>query len=257
MTLRSAITCGSGVPGVLVTLAALTLLWTGKSGPVGSGAGNEVASVPAPATAGGGASKVPPVDAIPAPVETNATKRGFLMGFTSWPHTATAEAVQGTYAFIGTNADLIVEHLDDGVPWAEALRDAPFPKAFLEKIEGRRNSRPPGTELLLSLTPLNLGRNGLAECAGNGQRPPLPEELKGRPFDDPQLVRAYANYCRRMVEFQGLEPRHDRALHRRARVGRNLRRAHRLLSSADRRRRRIDSGAQGQSGHRGLAADGL
>jgi hypothetical protein len=134
-------------------------------------------------------------------VNTNAATRRFLMGFTSWPYAATVEAVQGTYAFIGTNADFIVEHLDDGVPWAESLRDAPFPKAFQEKIEGRRKNRPPGTKLLLSLTPLNMGRSGLAESAGNGQRPPLPQELKGKPFDDPQLVRAYANYGRRMVEF--------------------------------------------------------
>ena len=123
------------------------------------------------------------------------------MGFTSWPYAATADAVQGTYAFIGTNADLVVEHMDDGVPWVESLREVPFPKAFLDKIEGRRKSRPPATKLLLSLTPLNMGRNALAESAGNGQRPPLPAELKDKPFNDPQLVRAYASYCRRMVEF--------------------------------------------------------
>jgi len=123
------------------------------------------------------------------------------MGFTSWPYAATAEAVQGTYAFIGTNADLVVEHLDDGVPWAESLRDAPFSKAFQEKITARRKNRPPRMKLLLSLTPLNVGRNALAESAGNGQRPPLPAELKDKPFNDPQLVRAYASYCRRMVEY--------------------------------------------------------
>ncbi len=187
--------------GVVVALAALTLLWTGTSGPVGSGAGNAVGSVPAPATAAGDASTVSLTGAGAASVEANAAKRGFLMGFTSWPYAATTEAVQGTYAFIGTNADLVVEHLDDGVPWAESLRDAPFPRTFQEKLEGRRKNRPPRTKLLLSLTPLNMGRNGLAECTGNGQRPPLPAELKGKPFDDPQLARAYANYCRRMVEF--------------------------------------------------------
>jgi hypothetical protein len=160
-----------------------------------------VDSVRVPEPAGGSAGLAAPASASSTLVQTGAVKRGFLMGFTSWPYAATTEAVQGTYAFIGTNADLIVEHLDDGVPWAESLRDAPFPKAFLEKIEGRRKNRPPGTKLLLSLTPLNMGRNALAECAGNGQRPPLPEELKGKPFDDPQLLRAYANYCRRMVEF--------------------------------------------------------
>jgi hypothetical protein len=140
-------------------------------------------------------------DTDPAETQIQAVRRGFLMGFTSWPYAATAEAVQGTYAFIGTNADLVVEHLDDGVPWAESLRDAPFSKAFQEKITARRKNRPPRMKLLLSLTPLNLGRNALAESAGNGQRPPLPAELKDKPFNDPQLVRAYASYCRRMVEY--------------------------------------------------------
>ena len=140
-------------------------------------------------------------DADPPEAQIQAVRRGFLMGFTSWPNAATVEAVEGTYAFVGTNADLIVEHLDDGVPWAESLRDAPFPKAFQEKLEGRRKNRPPGAKLLLSLTPLNMGRNALAESAGNGRRPPFPAELEGKPFDDPELVRAYASYCRRMVEF--------------------------------------------------------
>jgi Glycosyl hydrolase family 53 len=159
------------------------------------------ANIQAPEAIGKRASAVAPASPNLAHAQTNGTKRGFLMGFTSWPYAATFEAVRGTYAFIGTNADLIVEHMDDGVPWAESLRDAPFPKAFLEKIEGRRKNRPPGMKLLLSLTPLNLGHTGLAECASNGQRPPLPVELKGKPFDDPQVIRAYLNYCRRMAEF--------------------------------------------------------
>ena len=46
-----------------------------------------------------------------------------------------------------------------------------------------------------------MGRNGLAECVGNGERPALPAGIRGKPFNDPALCRAYANYCRRMVEF--------------------------------------------------------
>jgi hypothetical protein len=133
----------------------------------------------------------------PAPGE----KRAFLMGFTSWPYGATEDAVRNTYAFIGAHADVVVEHLDDGVPWTESLRDEPWPKWFEKKMDSRRKLRPAGTKLLLSLTPLNMGRNGLAECSGEGSRPPLPAELKGKAFGDRQLTAAYANYCRRMVEF--------------------------------------------------------
>ena len=201
MTLRSAIACGMVVAGALVAWIALTPSPKTKTLLAETGGERARDGIQPPETADGSASTIPPAGASPAQDQIGATGRGFLMGFTSWPYAATAEAVQGTYAFIGTNADLLVEHLDDGVPWAESLRNTPFPKAFQEKIEGRRKNRSPGTKLLLSLTPLNLGRNGLAECAGNGQRPPLPAELKGKPFNDPELVRAYANYCRRMVEF--------------------------------------------------------
>jgi hypothetical protein len=70
---------------------------------------------------------------------TDAARRGFLMGFTSWPYAATSEAVRETYAFIGRNADLVVEHMDDGVPWTESLRDAPYAKDFSKgsRVGGR------------------------------------------------------------------------------------------------------------------------
>jgi hypothetical protein len=201
MTLRSAIISEIVVVGALVALIALTGSLKARTHLAGSGHGNAADSVRALETAGASRSGILPAATNDSLVPPGAVKRVFLMGFTSWPYAATAEAVQGTYTFIGANADLITEHLDDGVPWAECLQDVPFPKTFLEKIEGRRKNRPPGTKLLLSLTPLNLGRNALAECAGDGQRPPLPAELKGKPFNDPQLVRAYARYCRRMAEF--------------------------------------------------------
>jgi Glycosyl hydrolase family 53 len=200
-TLGSVIAAGIVALGALMTLIAPGQLLRAETGLAEPGAEKARANMRAPAPVGGGASAVAPAGPNLTHTQTNAAKRGFLMGFTSWPYAATTEAVRETYAFIGTNADLVVEHMDDGVPWTESLRDAPFSKAFLEKIEGRRKNRPPGMKLLLSLTPLNLGHTSLAECAGNGQRPPLPVELKGKPFDDPQVIRAYVNYCRRMVEF--------------------------------------------------------
>ncbi|NPV46598.1 MAG: hypothetical protein HPY69_06555 [Armatimonadetes bacterium] len=128
------------------------------------------------------------------------TERRFLMGFTSWPYAATLEAVQGTYNFIGAHGDLLTEHFDNGVPWPEMVRDEPFPAWLQAKLEGLKASRPVNCKVALSLTPLNMGRNGLAPCAGEGERPPLPTVLEGKPFDDPVLIRAYTNYCLRMIE---------------------------------------------------------
>jgi hypothetical protein len=200
-TLGSVLAAGIMVLAALMALIACGPLLRAETGLAASGAEKAPASNQAPGPVSGAASAAGSADENLAHAHTTAAKREFLMGFTSWPYAATPEAVRETYAFISTNADLVVEHMDDGVPWTESLRDAPFPKAFLEKIEGRRKNRPPGMKLLLSLTPLNLGHNGLAECAGNGQRPPLPVELKRKPFDDQKVIRAYVNYCRRMVEF--------------------------------------------------------
>jgi len=133
---------------------------------------------------------------LPALRQTNV-----LMGFTSWPYGATPKAVTDTYAFIGANANLINEHLDDGVPWAEALQNDTFPRSFIAKMEGRRKNRPQGTSLLLSLTALNMGRAGLADCVGEGGKQALPEPLRGKYFNDAQIKTAYLNYCVWMVDF--------------------------------------------------------
>jgi hypothetical protein len=124
------------------------------------------------------------------------------MGFTSWPYAATVEAVQGTYDFIGANADIITEQVDEGVPWAEMVRDEPLPAWFVEKMEGRRQNRPPGMKLVLYLTPTNLAHDALADCLGEGNaKVPLPAELVGKPWNDPAVVSAYTRYCCQMIEF--------------------------------------------------------
>jgi hypothetical protein len=140
-----------------------------------------------------------PLPKAPAPASAGTGPRGFLMGFSSWPHAATPVAERETYAFIGAHADLVAEQLDEGVPWAEALSGGPFPEAFQAKLEAKRKHRPEGMKLLLSLTALSVDRNGWAEGVGGAGS--LPESLKDKGFDDPQRVRAYADYCARMVEF--------------------------------------------------------
>lgn len=136
---------------------------------------------------------------IRAGVQTS-TKRPFLMGFSSWPYGATPKAVNDTYRFIGANADLILEHIEEGVPWSCALNKTPYPKSFVDKMEGRRGSRPKGVKLLLSLTALNTGRSGLADDIGVSGTQPVPAPLQGKKFNDPIIFRAYLDYCIWMVD---------------------------------------------------------
>jgi len=54
-----------------------------------------------------------------------ANTRPFLMGFTPWPWDTEWAALQDTYDFINTNADIISHHIEEGVPWTEALAGTP------------------------------------------------------------------------------------------------------------------------------------
>ena len=121
--------------------------------------------------------------------------RPFRMGFTAFPHDVTAEALKQTRQFVRTNADLIAHHIE-GVPWAGALADKPFPKELVSSNEGKRSMKPPGAKVFLAISP-GRGELKLAEKGTS----PLPPELRGKSYDDPAVQRAYLNYCRRSIEF--------------------------------------------------------
>ncbi|HKS35993.1 MAG TPA: hypothetical protein VJW76_02305, partial [Verrucomicrobiae bacterium] len=128
------------------------------------------------------------VPSVPSP-------RPFRMGFTAFPHDITAEAVNQTRQFVRTNADLIAHHIE-GVPWAEALREEPFPRELVSDRETKRSMTPPGAKVYLAISP-GRGELKLAEKGAS----PLPPELRGKTYDDPLVKKAYLNYCRRSIEF--------------------------------------------------------
>lgn len=86
------------------------------------------------------------------------------------------------------------EHIE-GVPWTQALRDQPFPKALLEEWDGKKLATPPNGKVYLANSP-GRGELKMAEKAGT-----LPAQLKGKHYDDPLVMNAYLSYCRRPVEF--------------------------------------------------------
>ena len=121
--------------------------------------------------------------------------RPFRMGFTGFVPEVTAEAVSQTRQFMRTNADLIAHHIE-GVPWAEALADKPFPKELVSSNEKKRSMKPPGAKVYLAISP-GRGELKLAEKGAT----PLPPELHGKGYDDPAVKQAYLAYCRRSIEF--------------------------------------------------------
>ena len=133
------------------------------------------------------------------PAPADGATRPFYMGFTPFPYDMTADAVSATNRFVRENGDLVAHHFDAGVPWTEALEDKPFHPALSRKWQEHKELEA-GKKVLLSLTPLDGGRKGMALYRGKDENMPLPEAFQNKAFDDPDVTRAYLNYCRRAVE---------------------------------------------------------
>lgn len=120
--------------------------------------------------------------------------RSFRMGFTGFVYDTTLPAVAGSRRFVRENGDILAHHIE-GVPWAEALHDQPFPPKMLEEWRGKVTATPRGGKVYLAISP-GRGDLKLADKAG-----PLPPELRGKSYDHRLVKKAYLSYCRRSVEF--------------------------------------------------------
>jgi hypothetical protein len=94
--------------------------------------------------------------------------------------------------------DLYVVQLDNGVPWAEANDDAPFPQAVQRKWRDISVRAPSGRPVYLALEPLAEDRETLAPPSEGSS---LPRGMRGASFDDPAIIRAYTVYAQRAVRY--------------------------------------------------------
>ena len=138
---------------------------------------------------------------LAAPAAAQDEPRPFRLGFTTVPYDISFEAVDYTYATIAEDADLIVHHFDNGVPWPEALAGDPWPAGLQAEWDDRLARTDPSLAVMLSMTPINFWRDGLALYRGDEGDQPLPPEWEGRSFDDPDVMAAYADYVLRSVAF--------------------------------------------------------
>ena len=141
-----------------------------------------------------GASAPPPPP--PPPVQT----RAFELGFTPWPYDATVNAVNFVYTEIAQRGDFIAHHLDEGVPWEEALTGAAYPAEVEGEIAARLNATPAGMRTYLAISPLSGSRDGLAENWGTTPNQPLPPPWDTRQFDDPEVIAAYTNFAADLIQ---------------------------------------------------------
>jgi hypothetical protein len=142
----------------------------------------------------GGSGESNPI-VVPPPGPT----RPFLMGFTDWPYDSTLEAVDWVRSQINLHGDVVSQHLEEGVPWAEAYAGTAWPRNFLDEIEFRVNHLVKGKKVELEIGPLNILRNAIAENRGAGTNEPTPAPWNGYALDSPQVKQAYLAYARKMV----------------------------------------------------------
>ncbi|MEP6021453.1 MAG: hypothetical protein ABJ251_23515 [Paracoccaceae bacterium] len=125
--------------------------------------------------------------------------RSFHMGFTPLPFDFTDAAFDETYDLINAHSDIIGHHLDEGVPWLEAQSGSAFAPNVQADLQRRLQSTKPGQSVFLSVTPLALTRQGLAQNWGSDSHMPNPEAFAGAPLDAPHVKQAFTAYALDMI----------------------------------------------------------
>jgi hypothetical protein len=130
-----------------------------------------------------------------------AESRPFLLGFTPFPYEVSNEAVAYTYERISQDADLIVHHFDSGVPWTEALAGERYNINIINDWTFRRRSVPEAHQLMVTVTPIRLLRDGLALYRGEAEDLPIPAPFDSYHFDHPDVIAAFIHYCDSIITF--------------------------------------------------------
>jgi hypothetical protein len=122
------------------------------------------------------------------------------MGITPFPFNLTEAAQDETYEQLAQYTDLILHHMDTGIPWEEALTGEPYHPAVIKNIEERVSRIQPGQTVYLSITPNAAERSQLAGYWGADESMPLSEAWRERSFDNPEVITAFLNHARFMIE---------------------------------------------------------
>ena len=107
---------------------------------------------------------------------------------------AYTKEVDATKEFCHKHSDLIAHHIE-GAAWTEMHGGDPLPAKPLDSWKGKRGRAPAGGKVFLALSP---GRGELKVCDDCA---PLVKDLKSRGYDDAQVIAAYGQWCRKVVEY--------------------------------------------------------
>jgi hypothetical protein len=119
------------------------------------------------------------------------------MGFTLWPADLSPEGVATAQQFAYSHGDIVAVTFLGGIPWPEALNG----KEFSPDVRDSLQYRPPeGKKLLLSISPLDKNRRGLAPYWGEKENLPLPKPWDKEPLNSQRVKKAFLNFVSRCVE---------------------------------------------------------
>jgi len=136
------------------------------------------------------------------PVAAQQPPHSVLYGFTAFPYDLTVEAESRIDALISANASLYAIHMDECMPWAEALADKPFPKWLEESWKKDRGRIGAHQTVYVAVTPTSMDRHSLAPACGarEGSAGRLPSQLRNAKLSDAAVKRAYVNFVKRVVQ---------------------------------------------------------
>lgn len=127
--------------------------------------------------------------------------RNYYLGFTPYSFDVTSQSLDEVYNKISKDADIINHHFDDGIPWNEALLNQPFDANITADWAYRKAKTPANHKVIVSVTPLNPQRDGLALYKANQSNMSLPSPWNGYSFNSTFVQQAYLNYCKQIIDF--------------------------------------------------------
>ncbi len=131
--------------------------------------------------------------------------REFYLGLTPFPFDVSGvDKVEWVYEKIAADADMMVHHFDNGIPWDDALEDNyPYTTRIMDDWAFRKDHIPAGHKLYVAITPINSMRDGLAPIWNEtGDNQPLTgTDWESRAFNDGNVKTAYLNYCKRVIDY--------------------------------------------------------
>ena len=138
----------------------------------------------------------------PTPNQTmnspNVTQRSFYQGFMYQPYDWSEAAFEDTFQVMGDNSDIIGFFLDSYVPWNEAAEQKPYHPVQEQELQKRLNGIRPHQKVFLGTSLLGSDRVSLSGYLGETEEPRT-GKWQDKTFDDPEVIAAYLNWCRDLI----------------------------------------------------------